>query len=176
VSRVERGEDREPPPPREPHEPHERHELPERTALDVDYRPHTHAPLRTRRTRLMLIGVIVLSVALAAAAQLTLKYGMKQVGAIRSADLQEPVQTVLRVARQPAVWGGLLLFGVSAVFWLIVLSRVSLSFAYPFAALTYVLILLFDRFILRTDVPGLRWAGVFLIITGIVFISRTPHA
>jgi multidrug transporter EmrE-like cation transporter len=159
-----------------PHETHERHERPERTALDLDYHPHTHAPPRTRRAKLMLIGVIVLSVALAAAAQLTLKYGMSQVGAIRSADLREPVHTILRVARQPAVWGGLVLFGVSAVFWLIVLSRVSLSFAYPFAALTYVLILLVDRFILKTEVPGLRWAGVFLIITGIVFISRTPHA
>jgi multidrug transporter EmrE-like cation transporter len=171
VSRVEREADE----PHEPHEPHERHELPERTGLDFDYRPHTHAPPRTRRAKLILIGVIVLSVALAAAAQLTLKYGMTRVGAIRSTDLQEPVQTVLRVARQPAVWGGLILFGVSAVFWLIVLSRVSLSFAYPFAALTYVLILLFDRFILKTEVPGLRWAGVFLIITGIILISRTPH-
>jgi multidrug transporter EmrE-like cation transporter len=168
VSRVEREA-------HEPHEPHGRHDLPERTGLDVDYRPHTHAPVRTRRAKLMLIGVIVLSVALAAAAQLTLKYGMLQVGPIRSGDIQEPVQTVLRVARQPAVWGGLILFGVSAVFWLIVLSRVSLSFAYPFAALTYVLILLFDRFILKTEVPGLRWAGVFLIITGIILISRTPH-
>ncbi len=123
----------------------------------------------------MLIGVIVLSVVLAAAAQLTLKYGMTRAGEIKSEHIQEPVQTVLRVARQPAVWGGLILFGVSAVFWLIVLSRVSLSFAYPFAALTYVLILLFDRFILKSDVSGLRWVGVFLIISGIVFISRTPH-
>jgi drug/metabolite transporter (DMT)-like permease len=123
----------------------------------------------------MLIAVIVLSVVLAAAAQLTLKYAMKQVGPIRSEHIAEPLETVLRVARQPAVWGGLLLFGVSAAFWLVVLSRVSLSFAYPFAALTYVLILLFDRLILKTEVPGLRWAGVFLIITGIVFISRTPH-
>jgi multidrug transporter EmrE-like cation transporter len=171
VSRVEREAHE----PHEPQEPHGRHDLPERTGLDVDYHPHTHAPVRTRRAKLMLIGVIVLSVALAAAAQLTLKYGMLQVGPIRSGDIQEPVQTVLRVARQPAVWGGLILFGVSAVFWLIVLSRVSLSFAYPFAALTYVLILLFDRFILKTEVPGLRWAGVFLIITGIILISRTPH-
>ncbi|HEV8681913.1 MAG TPA: EamA family transporter [Actinomycetota bacterium] len=124
----------------------------------------------------MLIGVIVLSVVLAAAAQLTLKYGMTRVGEIKSEHIQTPVETVLRVARQPAVWGGLILFGVSAVFWLIVLSRVPLSFAYPFAALTYVLILLFDRLILKTEVPGLRWAGVFLIITGIVFISRTPQA
>jgi drug/metabolite transporter (DMT)-like permease len=150
-------------------------EVPERTALDVDYRPHVHERPRTRRTRLMIVAVIVFSVVLAAAAQLTLKYGMTRVGEITRQDIQAPVQTVLRVARQPAVWSGLILFGISAAFWLIVLSRVSLSFAYPFAALTYVLILLFDRFILKASVPGLRWAGVLLIISGIFFISRTPH-
>ena len=123
----------------------------------------------------MIVAVIVFSVVLAAAAQLTLKYGMTRVGEINSQDLQEPLQAVLRVARQPAVWGGLILFGISAAFWLVVLSRVSLSFAYPFAALTYVFILLFDRFILKASVPGLRWAGVLFIISGIFLISRTPH-
>jgi drug/metabolite transporter (DMT)-like permease len=124
----------------------------------------------------MIVAIILLSVFLAAAAQLTLKYGMKQVGPIGTSALRDPITLVLRVATKPAVWGGLLLFGVSAAFWLVVLSRVSLSFAYPFAAITYVLILLFDRFILKASVPGLRWAGVLLIISGIVLISRTPHA
>ena len=76
---------------------------------------------------------------------------------------------------QPFVWGGLLLFGLSALVWLVVLSRASLSFAYPFAALTYVMILLFDHFVLEEQVPGLRWAGVAFIGTGIFLISRTPH-
>ena len=58
------------------------------------------------------------------------------------------------------MWGGLLLFGVSALVWLVVLSRASLSFAYPFASLTYVLILLFDHFVLDEQVPPLRWGGV----------------
>ncbi len=56
---------------------------------------------------------------------------------------------------------------------MVVLSRTSLSFAYPFAALTYVLILLFDRLVLSEPVSGLRWGGVLLIITGLVLISRT---
>jgi drug/metabolite transporter (DMT)-like permease len=75
----------------------------------------------------------------------------------------------------PWVWGGLLLFGLSASVWLIVLSRTSLSFAYPFASLTYVLILLVDRFVLHTPVSALRYAGVALIIAGLVLISRTHH-
>jgi drug/metabolite transporter (DMT)-like permease len=64
---------------------------------------------------------------------------------------------------------------VSALVWLVVLSRASLSFAYPFAALTYVLILLFDLFVLDEQVPGLRWAGVGFIAIGIFLVSRTPH-
>ena len=79
------------------------------------------------------------------------------------------------VASTVAVWGGLLLFGLSAFVWLAVLSRASLSFAYPFASLTYVLILLADRFVLHEQIPPLRWAGVFCIMVGIVLVAQTPH-
>lgn len=139
--------------------------------LDIDYEPPA-PPGERRRTR-MILGFILLSVALAAAAQLMLKFGMNRVGPIGKIALEEPFGTALRVVRQPAVWGGLALFGVSAVFWLIVLSRTSLSFAYPFAALSYVLILLFDLVVLSEPVPALRWGGVALIAGGLVLISRT---
>ena len=71
--------------------------------------------------------------------------------------------------------GELLLFGLSAFVWLAVLSRASLSFAYPFASLTYALILLADRFLLHEQIPPLRWAGVFFIMLGIVLVAQTPH-
>lgn len=123
----------------------------------------------------MLIGSILLSVGLAAVAQLTLKHGMNQVTHYGADPLvfANVSGTVRRVITSWAVWGGLVLFGLSAVVWLVVLSKVSLSFAYPFASLTYVLILLFDRFALDQPVVGLRWIGVALIIAGIVLISRT---
>ena len=122
----------------------------------------------------MLIAMILISVTLAAVAQLTLKHGMNQVresfGAVgaNAASLKAVATTV-------AVWVGLALFGLSALVWLAVLSRASLSFAYPFAALTYVLIVLFDRFVLDETVPPLRWGGVAFIIVGIILVSRTPH-
>jgi drug/metabolite transporter (DMT)-like permease len=59
--------------------------------------------------------------------------------------------------------------------WLAVLSRASLSFAYPFVSLTYVLILLFDMFILHEDVSVVRWAGVALIAGGIALVAQTQH-
>ncbi|MEW6059493.1 MAG: EamA family transporter [Actinomycetota bacterium] len=124
----------------------------------------------------MLIAMILLSVGLAAVAQLMLKHGMNQVNADLAPDKFGFDGASLRSAvSTAAVWGGLLLFGLSAVVWLVVLSRASLSFAYPFASLTYVLILLSDKLVLGEDVSPMRWGGVALIAGGIFLISRTPH-
>lgn len=121
----------------------------------------------------MTLALILLSVLLAAVAQLTLKYGMNRVGFIRGQELSSPIETLVRIFREPIVWGGLAMFGASALFWMVALSRTSLSFAYPFAALTYVLILLFDRLVLKEPVMPLRWLGVALIIGGLFLVSRT---
>lgn len=125
----------------------------------------------------MLIAMILLSVALAAVAQLALKTGMNEVTAKLAPEpfsLNGP--SLKALVAEPFVWGGLALFGVSALVWLVVLSRASLSFAYPFAALTYVMILLFDHFVLDEQVPALRWGGVGFIAFGIFLVSRTPHS
>ena len=123
----------------------------------------------------MLLVLILVSVCLAALAQLTLKHGMNQVthGGVTPLDLGQPLHIVRRIATNLSVWLGLGTFVVSAAVWLIVLSRASLSFAYPFASLTYVLILLFDRLVLHQPISGVRYAGVALIIGGILLISRT---
>ena len=123
----------------------------------------------------MLIGLILVSVSLAALAQLTLKHGVNQATA-GSGALQLTSASIKGVVSTPAVWGGLILFGLSAVVWLAVLSRTSLSFAYPFASLTYVMILLADRFVLNETIPLLRWVGVACIMLGIVFVAQTRHA
>jgi glycosyltransferase involved in cell wall biosynthesis/multidrug transporter EmrE-like cation transporter len=139
-----------------------------------DWDPEFAPPL-PRKGRGMLFGLILLSVLLAATAQLTLKHGMTQVTHRGTAPLEfaRPVETFRRIAGNVAVWAGLLTFVVSAAVWLLVLSRVSLSFAYPFVSLTYALILVFDRFILDEPVSALRWAGVALIMAGILLVSRT---
>jgi drug/metabolite transporter (DMT)-like permease len=140
----------------------------------------TRAPERATRKgkgRGMLYVVILISVVLAAVAQLTLKHGMNQVTAHGGPlDLKDPVLAVRRVATNISVLGGLAIFVASAAFWLVVLSKASLSFAYPFVSLTYVLILVFDRVILDQPVSAMRWAGVAAIIGGIVLISRTHQA
>jgi len=136
-----------------------------------------HAEPEAKKGNLtMLIALILLSVTFAAVAQLTLKHGMNGVNdQLAPARFGVDARSLRVLIATPAIYAGLFLFGLSALVWLVVLSRASLSFAYPFAALTYVLILLFDLFILDETVPPLRWAGVALIIAGIFLVSRTPH-
>jgi len=133
---------------------------------------HVHA--ETQGSRAMLLVLILISVGLAAAAQITLKHGMNQVvDRIPDHTFRFDASSLKRVSLTPAVWGGLALFGLSAFVWLAVLSRAALSFAYPFAALTYAIIVLYDLSV-GEHISGLRWAGVALIVAGIILVSRTP--
>jgi drug/metabolite transporter (DMT)-like permease len=122
----------------------------------------------------MLIGLILVSVTLAALAQLTLKHGVS-LAFPPPATFKLDGASVKSMIGTPVVWLGVFLFACASVAWVAVLSRTSLSFAYPFVSLTYVFILVADRFFLHEAVPGLRWAGVAFIVTGIILISRTPH-
>ena len=134
---------------------------------------HVHTPKEGKK-RMLLIGLILLSVGLAALAQLTLKHGMNEVtDAQGTAGIN--AGSIKAIATNGFVLGGLLIFGISAFFWLLVLSRASLSFAYPFAALGYAVIVLADRFVLDETIPPLRWAGVACIMVGIVLVAQTPH-
>jgi drug/metabolite transporter (DMT)-like permease len=129
-----------------------------------------------RKGRTMLIGLIVASVMLAGVAQITLKAGVNRVTEAQGGELRFDAGSLTAIATSWIVLAGLALFGVSAVLWIFALSRASLSFAYPFAALGYVLIVLFSVFVLHETVPPLRWLGVAFICVGIVLVAQTPHA
>jgi drug/metabolite transporter (DMT)-like permease len=143
--------------------------------------PHDGAVAKRERSRKeggrrMLIGLILFSVTLAAVAQITLKSGVDRVTDAQGGELRFGSDGLKVLAASPMVWAGLALFAISAVAWLFALSKASLSFAYPFAALGYVLIVAFSAFVLHETVPVLRWVGVVFIVIGIVFVAQTPHA
>ena len=111
----------------------------------------------------------MISVLFAVAGQLTLKSAMDNVGRIgKHSAIGE---TLVRAAKEPRLWTGLVLFGVSAVFWLVVLSRVRLSVAYPVVGISYIVIVLLARYRLHEHVPPLRWVGVTVIAIGIAIIG-----
>ncbi len=119
------------------------------------------------------ILLILVSVCLAVAGQILLKIGMTQVGAIGGSSVINWRETLFKIAVVPQVWLGLLFYVISAISWLIVLSRVDLSFAYPFAALGYVLVVLVSWVYLKESVSLLRWLGVFIICVGVFFVAKS---
>jgi len=127
--------------------------------------------------RRMTIGLILVSVTLAAIAQVTLKIGVNHVTDANGGQLALTGDGLKQIATTLLVWVGLGVFAVSAVLWIFALSRTSLSFAYPFAALGYVIIVAASILFLDEHVPPLGWAGVACIVVGIMLVAAgSPQA
>jgi multidrug transporter EmrE-like cation transporter len=117
------------------------------------------------------IPLILFTVLTNAAAQIMLKKGMLGLGPV-TLDAG-PVQTVLRIVFNPWVFLGLTTFVISMASHLVVLSRVDLSFAYPFLSLAYVVVAVYAYYVFKEDVNALRVAGIGLICLGTILISRS---
>lgn len=119
--------------------------------------------------------LLVVSVGFATGGQVMLKSAMTSVGRIGTPEASDLGATALRAAKEPKLWVGLVLFGISALFWLIVLSRVDLSLAYPMVGLSYVVVVVVARVALHEDVPALRWLGVVVIALGIALVGLSSR-
>lgn len=114
---------------------------------------------------------IFIPVTAAAVGQMILKIGMGQVGEIK---LTENLWgSLMRMATNPYVVGGLAFFGINAFLWLVVLSKEKLSFAYPLVAFAYLVTVLLAKYVLHEEIPMLRWAGLATIIVGILMIAKS---
>ena len=118
------------------------------------------------------IVFILFTVATNAAAQLMLKYGMMQLGPLSFAGVN-PVLKILQIVFSPWVFFGLCTFVISMASHLYVLSKVDLSFAYPFLSLAYVLVAVFAYFVFREDLNALRIAGIAFICVGTILIAQS---
>lgn len=116
--------------------------------------------------------VIGCSLVLSVIGQALLKYGMGQMGPL-SINVASLPQIAWQIAISPYVIGGLLVYGVATFFWLITLSRVDLSVAYPSLSLTQVLVLGVAWLILREEISPLRVAGVLVICLGMLLVARS---
>ena len=118
------------------------------------------------------ILLILLSISIAVGGQLLLKIGINRIGIVNSGSMDALKQLFFGVIKNPLVITGLFLYVISAAIWMIVLSAVDLSFAYPFLGFTYVMVLFISKFILKEDVSPIRWIGALIITIGVVVISR----
>jgi drug/metabolite transporter (DMT)-like permease len=115
---------------------------------------------------LLLIPAILLSTT----GELLFKIGMNRVGGFEfSASALKAV--LPRVILNPFIILGFLGFGLGAVFWLAVLSRVPLSIAYPILALSYFVVVVEAWLFLHERVTWKRMLGVAVIVLGVIVVG-----
>lgn len=117
-------------------------------------------------------ALILLAIVINVAAQMLLKLGMQRIGYFAfSAENMWPVG--LRIASNPYILGGFAFYVFSVLVWLMVLSRVDVSLAYPLSSFGYVLVALAAYFLFGEQISALRMVGIFVVIFGVYLISKS---
>jgi drug/metabolite transporter (DMT)-like permease len=131
------------------------------------------APVKGRIVSMNIaIVYILISVLGGAIGQVLLKRGMSSMGPLTLSAGKLP-SMLLAMGTNPFVVIGLVVYVGSTIFWLTALSRVDLSYAYPFASLSYIAMLIASWQIFHEDISILRLAGSFIILVGVILISRS---
>ena len=118
------------------------------------------------------IPLILFTVVTNALAQILLKQGMNGVGAFALSP-DGIAATLPKIAFSPFVFGGLLLFVVSMSSHIAVLSRVDVSFAFPFLSLAYAIVAIYAHTFLGEEISFIRALGITAIILGTILIAQS---
>ena len=102
--------------------------------------------------------------------QYSMKQGMRKFGEVTIDN--NILMTVMKMLLLPNVLLGLLFYTVGTVFWLIALSKIELSVAYPMLSLGYILLMILSYFLLNETITIYKIAGTLLVIVGVTLISR----
>lgn len=118
------------------------------------------------------LALIISGVLINAVAQLLLKAGTRAVGSFdfSLANLR-PIGWAL--ATSPPIIGGLGCYVVSVVIWIMALSRVEVSLAYPMLSLGYVVNAFCAWWLFDEALTPARLIGIGVIIIGVYIVARS---
>lgn len=118
------------------------------------------------------LSLLLTGVLLNALAQLLLKAGTNAVGHF-DFSLSNAAPVALKLALEPHILGGVACYVLSLVVWIMGLSRVPVSIAYPLLSIGYVLNALAAWYLLGESLSAQRMAGIGLIIVGVFLVARS---
>jgi len=118
------------------------------------------------------LPLIMLGVMLNAAAQLLLKEGMRRIGHFEFV-WANIVPIGFMVAGNLFVLAGLFCYVVSVGIWLLVLSRVEVSFAYPLLSVGYIVNAVAGYYLFQENLSLTRITGILIICVGVYFVTRS---
>ena len=116
------------------------------------------------------LALLIVAILLGATGQIALKTGLNLLGESPSALV------VLRSILTPWVFGGFACYGLSSLLYLVAISRLQLSYAYPMVALSYVIVTVLSWRFLGETVPLARAAGLAVICVGVLIVATSYRA
>jgi drug/metabolite transporter (DMT)-like permease len=115
---------------------------------------------------------LITGVLLNAAAQLLLKGGTNRLGVI-TLNADNWASTLTRMAGEGYFVAGVAFYGVSLVVWILGLSRVPVSVAYPMLSLGYIVNAIAAHYLFGEAVTAQRWLGIAFIVAGVYLVARS---
>ena len=114
--------------------------------------------------------LLTFNVFLTVIGQILLKQGVTKVGEID--NLKVFLSKFTQIIWNPYVIGGISIYGFTTFVWLVILSRVKLSIAYPMLSLGYVIAIPFSRIFFKESIPVVRIIGAIIICIGVYLVAQ----
>lgn len=118
------------------------------------------------------IPLILFTVLTNFGSQILLKHGMTTIEHF-ALDGEGLLKAIPLIVFNPFVILGLIVMAISMGTHLVVLSRVDISYAYPFLGLSFVLVTLWGYFMLNEPLTAYKVAGVLLICAGVAIVAKS---
>ena len=117
-------------------------------------------------------ALLMTGVLLNAGAQLLLKAGTNAVGQFElSAHNLLPVG--MKLALEPHIAGGLACYVVSVAVWILGLSRVEVSIAYPMLSVGYIVNAVAAQYLFGESLTAQKLVGIAFIVAGVFLVARS---
>jgi multidrug transporter EmrE-like cation transporter len=115
---------------------------------------------------------VLAGVLLNACAQLLLKAGTNRVGEF-AFSLANLVPIGSKIALSPYIVGGLGCYVVSVAVWILALSRVPVSVAYPMLSIGYIVNALAAGALFGESLGAQKMVGIGFIVVGVFLVARS---
>ena len=114
--------------------------------------------------------LLFFNVLLTVIGQVLFKHGMNTVGRVN--NIRDVVGKLTQAFLNPYILSGIAIYGFTTLVWLVILSRVKLSIAYPLLSSGYVLSILFSWLFFKESIPKIRIIGAVIICIGVYLVAQ----
>jgi len=108
-------------------------------------------------------------------AEILMKKGLTATG-ISSITMDNIREFIVMNASSYLIWAGVFIYILSFLAWIVILSRIELSVAFPIGSTSYIFVPILSIIFLNERVGALRWVGILFIVAGIHFVSKSAKS